>query len=438
VTDRIFSGDKRMAERSRIQPFRALVYSASSGDLASLVAPPYDLIDRHLQDELYARSPYNIVRLELNRDADRYGSSAATLRQWCQDSVLEKTPVPAIYHYTQSFQVERRSLIREGLMVRLRLEEFAPGRILPHERTFAAPKADRLRLLQATEVNTSSIFGLYPATPELSELLRRVRERAPLMRVRDYLDIVNEIRAITDPSEISLIQRALDNAGILIADGHHRYSTALTYRAMRRQAEGDPSGLKPYDYTFITLVADHDPGLLILPTHRLVRQLDAEAVQNFFSHAHRFFTIEAITDPDTLLARLRQGGAGVLGASLRGQGHLSLLRLKDPGAMATAAPAMPGELRDLDVSRLHTLVFQRLLAIDEAAVHNAANIEYLVDARAALAAVRNGQAAGAFLMNPPSVDDLKRVSGSGQTMPEKSTYFYPKLLTGLIINPLVD
>ncbi len=429
-----------MSERQeRVEPFRGLFFDPQRvGDLASVVAPPYDLIDPQRQRQLYERSAYNIVRIELGREADRYGAAAAALEQWIRQGILRRGCVAAIHLYTQNFIFEGREYSRNGLIVALRLEEFTPGRILPHERTFAAAKQDRLQLLIATQLNISSIFGLYPGRhPELERLKHEAAQREPDYAVRDDLGIVNELRVISAGEAIRTVQQELADVRLLIADGHHRYETALNYRRLRREQEHNPPGLKPYDYVMITLTSCDDPGLLILPTHRVVRRIDADAARAFDRHAAEFFSIEEFSDGDLLLSRLKQHGSGALGVAL-GNAKPRLLKLKDPAIMASAAAQMPSEVRRLDVSVLHALIFDRLLGIDDAAVKSGSLIEYTVDSRAALAQVREGKAAGAFLMNPPSIADVERVSDCGATMPEKSTYFYPKLLTGLVMNPLSD
>ena len=429
-----------LERKERIEPFRGLFFNPRRcGDLGAIVAPPYDLIGPDRQEQLYQRSPYNVVRLEFGREPDRYTVATAMLEQWLNDGILERAPSPAVYLYTQSFGFEGREYRRSGFIVTLRLEEFAKGRILPHERTFAAAKQDRLQLLSATQVNLSSIFGLYPgAHPELESLREKTAANEPLFAVRDDLGIGNELWPIADTGDIHIVQQALSNARLLIADGHHRYETALNYRRNRRTAEHDPAGLKPYDYVMITLTSCNDPGLLILPTHRVVRQIDSAVLRDFDRRAAQVFAIEDFTDPDGFLARLKDSGSGTLGVALSGDPKLRLLRLKDASAMAAAAPGMAPEVRRLDVSILHTMVFERLLGIGEAAVKSGSLIDYTIDARAALKSVRDANAAGAFLMNPPSITDVERVSDAGATMPEKSTYFYPKLLTGLVMNPLSD
>jgi len=423
----------------RIESFRGLLYDPSvAGDIASVVAPPYDLIGEARQRELYRRSPYNIVRLELGREPDRYGAAASTLAEWLASGALGRARTPAIYLYAQSFEIEGRRLRRHGFVTRIRLEEFGPGRILPHERTFAAPKEDRLRLLSAIRTNTSSIFGLYSGEhPELDRLRDEVSARAPLIDLADDLKIRSELRAIDSPAEIAVVQRALAAPRVLIADGHHRYETALNYRRERRKRDNPPE-LRGFDYAMMTLVACNDPGLVILPTHRVVRTLRADALAGFVTRAREMFEVEDFAERGAMRARLNAAGRGTLGVALRGHHRLYILRLKDGVVAGSALAELAPELRDLDVSVLHALVFERIFSLSAAEIRKGGIIEYTIDAGAALDAVRERRADGAFLMNAPSIRDVERVTDAGATMPEKSTYFHPKLLTGLVMNPLDD
>ncbi len=425
----------------RIEPFQGLLYDvARSGALSNVVAPPYDLIDQTRQDALYARSLYNIVRLELNRDPDRYSSAASTLREWRTAGVLRRAARPAIYLYSQFFEVEGRRFRRDGFIVRIRLEEFSAGRTLPHERTFPAAKQDRLELLAALDTNVSSIFGLYAgAHPALARLMAELLAHAPAFEVTDDLGICNQLRPIEDSVAIAAIQNELETPRIFIADGHHRYETALEYRRRRRAAEGDPAAAQPYDYAMMTLVGCDDSGLVILPTYRVARRLDPEAIASFDTRAAQFFELEEFSSADAMRAALAKAGPGVLAVALGGERvKLRLLRLKDPRAMADAMPQAPQAVRRLDVSVLHELVLERVFGITSAQVKAGGLVEYTIDALAALGGVGPGTASGAFLMNPPAVGDVEAVSDAGAVMPEKSTYFYPKLLTGLVLNPLDD
>ncbi len=336
----------------RIEPFRGLLYNRQKcGDLRAVVAPPYDLIGPARQNDLYERSPYNVVRLELSRDADRYDSAARTLRRWLDEKILERASVPAIYLYSESFEVEGRRLKRDGFIARIRLEEFGKGRILPHERTFAAPKEDRLKLLSATLTNLSPIFGLYSGRhPELDRLRDSVAARAPMMEVTDDLGILHQLRAIGEPAEIGLIQSELDATRILIADGHHRYETALAFSRQMRASGNNPVSPQPYDYIMMTLTACDDPGLVILPTHRVVKRLAPSAIEAFARRAGELFSIEEFSDRRSLFARLKSAGRGALGVALKGQEKLRLIRLKERAAMVSIAPEVPEAIRDLDVS----------------------------------------------------------------------------------------
>ncbi len=423
----------------RIEPFRALMYNRQiAGEPARVVAPPYDLIGAARQKQLYERSPYNVVRLELGREADRYGAAEKTLAQWLAAGVVERSVRPAIYQYTQTFDVEGRLLHRTGFIARVRLEEFDRGRIVPHERTFPAAKEDRLRLLTALRVNTSSIFALYSgAHPELDRLREQAASREPLIDLVDDLGIRNELRPIEAAGEIALVQRELESPRLLIADGHHRYETALNYRRARHH-ENSSSEPEPYDYTMMTLVACGDPGLVILPTHRVVKSLPADAIASFTRRAREVFNVEEIAHRDTFRARLNDSGAGAIGVTLKGSSNYLILRLRSRSAMKAAMPDAAAEVRRLDVSVLHALVFDRIFGLGADEIRKGGNIEYTIEIGGALGAVAQGHADGAFLMNPPSIQDVERVSDAGATMPEKSTYFHPKLLTGLVINPLFD
>jgi uncharacterized protein (DUF1015 family) len=433
---------------SRIQPFPALIFNPErAGRLEQLIAPPYDLIDQARQRELYARSPHNIVRLELNRDPDPYSSAAATLTRWVADGILRRLP-PAIFLYTQTFTLDERKFARSGWVVRIRLEEYASGRILPHERTFPKAKEDRLRLLTETRANISPVFGLYPSgNRDLEALTREIATRPPILQATDDSGISNQVRTVDSPSEIAPIQQALEAARVLIADGHHRYETALEYRrqmhsgVVRAALEppsfraAEVSGARSEDYVMMTLVAFDDPGLVILPTHRVIQHLTDTQVKTYTSTIHDKFAVEEFADAAGMLAQLKLRGRGYIGAAVRGI-RPTILHLRSQDYMSRALPAGPEEVRKLDVAVLHALVLDEALGISPQMVRSGDNIAYTIDGRAAVASVASGNAAAALLLAPPTVYDVERVSDAGATMPEKSTYFYPKLQTGLLINPL--
>ena len=436
-------------EPPRIEPFPALIFNRErAGRLEELVAPPYDLIDEARQVQLYARSPNNIVRLELNRDPDPYTSAAVTLARWIANGILQRVQ-PAIFLYTQKFELEGQKFTRNGWVVRIRLEEFASGRILPHERTFPKAREDRLRLLAATRANVSSVFGLYPSgNNELEMLMAEVANRKPIFEAIDDLGILNQVRPVDSPAEISTIQRALESVRVLIADGHHRYETALEYRRRPRSNSatapltGSFAGSgknKPdprsEDFVMMTLVAFDDPGLIILPTHRVIHHLSGEQIKAYETRIREKFAVEEFNDTDTMLAQLQSQGRGYIGAAVKGH-RPSIVHLRNQDYMSRALPQAHEEVRKLDVTVLHALILDEILGITSPMVRSGDNIVYTIDGRAALADVASGTAAGAFLLSPPTVYDVEKVCNAGATMPEKSTYFHPKLQTGLLINPL--
>jgi uncharacterized protein (DUF1015 family) len=431
-----------MSELShRIEPFRALMYDTRRcGGLRSVVAPPYDLIDRELQEQLYARSPYNVVRVELNRETEPYSAAAKTLRQWREEKVMTLAAVPAFYLYTQVFDLGGRRLRRHGLIARIRVDHPQDGRILPHEKTFAGPKADRLQLLTATRANTSSIFAIYSgACAEFDEICRGLESSAPLLYVADHLGVENYIRMIDEAKQIASVQHALADRPFFIADGHHRYETARLYRERRRAEENNPSTPRPYDYTMITLTSSDDPGLAVLSFHRVLRHLKSEVLGDFAQRAARWFNVERVGTRDELRARLKQAGARTIAAVLGKPAQFFLVRPKSTEQLDQAMYELPAPTRSLDVSILHHLVLKQVLGLDEAWLKTEGNIEYTPDADVALsAAVEDDGADAVFLLNPPSLREIEEVSKAGATMPEKSTYFYPKLLTGLVINPVED
>jgi uncharacterized protein (DUF1015 family) len=442
----------------RIQPFPALIFNRErAGRLDELIAPPYDLIDGARQEQLYVRSPYNVVRLELNHDPDPYASAAATLARWITNGILQRIH-PAVFLYTQTFELDGRKFTRNGWVVRIRLEEFAGGRILPHERTFPKAKEDRLRLLAATRANLSSVFGLYPSgNQELEMLMAELANRPPILEATDDLGILNQVRVADSPTEINIIQRALEPVRVLIADGHHRYETALEYHRRSRarsdtpplavgqaslpvhpivgEGKGDGSALRSEDYVMMTLVAFNDPGLVILPTHRVIQHLSSEQIKAYESRIREKFAVEEFDDIDTMLVQLQSRGRGHVGAAVRGI-RPSIVHLRNQDYMSRALPQAHEEVRKLDVAVLHALFLDEILGITSQMVRSGDNISYTIDGRAALAGVASGAAAAAFLLSPPTVYDVEKVSDAGTTMPEKSTYFYPKLQTGLLINPL--
>ena len=417
-----------------LRPFRALHYDLGAvGNLADVIAPPYDVIDDAQLDRLCARDPHNVVRLILNRSADRYNAAAAELAEWRRRGVLVQDRQPAVFYYVQDFALadgSRRQ--RSGLMAAVRLEAFAAGNILPHERTFASAKADRLQLMRTCRANLSPIFGVYPHG---SDALAPARVQAAAQPA--WIDVHDggerhRVWRIADPAAVTAIVAALRGSRVLIADGHHRYETALTYRDERR-AGGDTDTDAPHNFMLMYLCAMDDPGLVILPTHRIWHgPLPGDWLDRIGAH----FDIERVNGAQ-VFARLARESRPASLALHSGEGT-ALLHLKDRdlGAVDRLLANVHPAVRHLDVSILDAFLLGDVLGIDCARAGQDGLLTYTHDDRQAVEAVVRGAAAAAFLLRPTRMAEVEAACLAGQTLPQKSTYFFPKLQTGLVFHLL--
>jgi len=429
-------------------PFRGLRYNTNRPlDLAMVTAPPYDCISPEMQQDLYRLHPYNVVRLiygqqsESDTESDnRYTRAADCLKKWQAGGVLIREGHPALYLYEQEFTADGHTLIRRGFMARVALEEFGSGSIHPHEQTFSGPKEDRLSLLKATHVNLSQIFALYP--DETNEVMS-VFDRRPLARpdlvVTDHLGIINRMWVIPHEETAAEVSSLMHRRPLLIADGHHRYGTALNYRNYLRNRGEDVSGHHPANYTSIMCVSMSNPGLTIFPTHRVLDNPPGVDAKRMKAILASHFTWQEFTGAEAVSGRMAEhinAGDGVaFGIYIRGDQAAYVARLKDIGYMDKLAPDHSADWRRLDVAVLHRLVIERLLT-DALGPLDDLQMRYVHLAGEAFDAVHEDGAAVAFLLKAPRIDQVETIAGSGELMPQKSTYFYPKLLSGLVMNPL--
>jgi uncharacterized protein (DUF1015 family) len=434
-----------------LRPFRALRFDAAAiGDLALVVAPPYDVIDAEQRRRLVARHPANVVRLDLPVEEpgaepdDRYRQAARTLAAWRSNGTLRKDPHPSVYVYEQVYRVPgtMTDRIQRGFFARLRLETFGPdARILPHERTMTGPKEDRYKLLRATGVNTSPVVGLYDDRGgTTASTLAAITGRPSDVDVTDDDGVRHRMWMVPadgegpDADAASALLAAGRPGPITIADGHHRYETALRYRddrRMTRSCEEDPA----FDYLLTLFVEATGQPLTVLPTHRLVRGLGPNAAARLLERAEELFVVEPVADPTALVERfgaagLAQGGEGRFGLWTAIRGALLTARRT---AFEPWLPAGGDGLRRLDVTLLD-VALDRLVAVDAGAVAAGA-IGYTKSAAEAVALVDDGSYDAAFLLEGTPVASIEAVARDGDVMPQKSTYFYPKALTGLVINP---
>jgi uncharacterized protein (DUF1015 family) len=433
---------------AHIQPFRALRYDSDRVDLARVVTQPYDKITPAAQERYYAASPYNLVRIILGRKEENdhpannvYSRAAACFREWRQASVLRQDPLPSLYGYSQRFRSPGSSteLERRGFIALGRLEDYSSGIVFRHEQTLAKPKADRLDLLRATRAHFGQIFMLYEDSGQVDSLLGS--EADPETSLTDEYGVVHTLWPVADAKVIASVQAALLDKKLIIADGHHRYETALHYRNERRAAAAAPQaepGTAPYDFVMMTFVNMNSSGLMILPTHRVVHNLPSFSDEDFRKAARPFFDIdevEAELDAPKATAILREAGrAGTAILAVTAKRGF-LLHHPNPAA-ASVFERLSLSQQALDVVQLHKYLLEKVLGLSEESIRNQQNISYVREAAEAVEQVRGGSANVSFLINPCRVKHVRDIAFAGEVMPQKSTDFYPKLLSGLTIYAL--
>ncbi|GIW80820.1 MAG: phosphatase [Gemmatales bacterium] len=432
---------------AEIQAFRAYRYDLGRvGTLADVVAPPYDVIDADLQERLYNRSPYNVIRLILNReekgdaDADaKYQRAGRCLKDWLREGILVQDSARSVYVYHQVFKVEDKEFTRRGVLARVRLEPFGQGKIFPHEETMPGPKADRLKLMHATGMNLSPVFGLYPDPQgEVQASLDRAISRSLPLEATDHLGVVNRLWPLSDTQTISAITGMLGPKPVFIADGHHRYETALKYLEERR-AMGTVRDDDPAHYVLMMLVGMSDPGLVILPTHRLVSGVPQLRRDDLARMLGDHFDLETVGQGEKGARATWEwieadGSQNVLGFITVDDGVWQLARLRSPDVMAEICPQHSSAWRSLGVSILHELVLSRLLPA--ACTGASPSCRYVHLLQEVIDAVAKRECQLGVLVPPAKMTDVEKIASGNEKMPPKSTYFYPKLLSGLVFNPL--
>ena len=417
---------------AEIEPLEALHYDqAKTGGLQEVVAPPYDVIDAEQRAELEARSPYNVVRIDLPRGPEPYESAAAQLAAWRADGAIVRDQQPALWVLAQDYTgPDGRARTRRGFLGRVRVEDYGAGRIRPHERTHPGPKEDRLRLTRATKANLSPIFSLF-SDPENStwEALEPATESPPWARTVDDDGTVNRLWRVADQDAIGSVKRALGGTELLIADGHHRYETARVYAK-------EVGGEGPHRYVLMCLVALQDPGLTVFPTHRLVRGLDSDRQEALASAIKENFEIEPLADREALSPESsNEIRIGYIDAHSR---QPLMLTLKSQEIADAALPGHAEPYRRLDTAVLEALILKGTLGLSDEDIDHLAGLGYARDLGHALRLVDTGEYDAAFLMAPTPVQQVQEVAAAGESMPPKSTYFFPKVPTGLVFSPLAD
>jgi uncharacterized protein (DUF1015 family) len=430
----------------RIAPFRGLLYNPKRiSDISKVVAPPYDVINPEEQERLHRRSPYNIVRLILNQEANSYEQASALFNRWQKEGVLAREEHPAIYFLRQRFRLRTgEEKERLGFFALVQLEDFSEGSIHPHERTLEGPKEDRLRLMLACHANLSSIFALYSEPKQTINrvLAEHTQGVPPAVATQDPNGGASLLWSIRDTELISAVQKAMVNQPLLIADGHHRYEASLRYRDHLRHERTNSSGREAFNFALMHFANTKDNGLVILPTHRLVRGFTPIPFRRLEELLQKYFFIEPYPktrDGRRDFLKALKGGRKkryLIGSTFGNDPRYLILRLKSKRTMKKLATEMSASLQELDVSILHRLILQHILGMSPERQLQQGVIRYLEDEEEALDAVDQERDQAAFILNPPQPEQVFSVALQGERMPQKTTFFYPKLLSGLVINKI--
>lgn len=431
---------------ANIRPFRGIRYSFSTSKLAKAVAPPYDVISTQQKKQLKGASPWNVIRLIIGNpshekhSASDYKNAQRSFRAWRGKGILKRDEEPALYVYQQVFRIQGRTYQRTGFVGLSQLTPFGKkkGGILAHEHTLSGPKADRLKLTKACHANFSSIFSLYPDKGGVGTILKKVAKGRPDIDVDHPKGIRNKVWAVSDPRTIRQVQRKMKGATLFIADGHHRYETALAYQAFRSKGGRGKLGARAFDHVQMMFVAMEDPGLVILPTHRMLpkRLISSPGLLlsrlSSLGELHEYPGSVSGLAPWKWMERLGRGQP-TIGLSFDGK-KLYALQFSKAVARSPLLSDVSDAQKKLDVTLLHRLILEPFFGITKEKVEH--EISFTSRAEEAVDRLRKEDFAAVFFLNPTRIEQLREVALKQERMPQKSTYFYPKLVTGLVFNDL--
>lgn len=429
-------------------PFQGWRYDVSQvGDLSDVITPPYDVIDEKQQDDLFKKHPCNFIRLELNREEPgdagpdaKYARAANFLKHWKVDGILRQESDDALYVYSQEFEWEGKTFVRSGFMASIRLEEFGTGNVFPHEQTLSGPKLDRLMLIRATNTNLSPIFGLYPDEQGgVQQALDNLCINLTPTVAKDHLGVIHRLWTVTDHNVINQVQAGLRDKPVFIADGHHRYETALNYRRELQAAGKLADANAAPNFVMMMFVGMQDPGLQILPTHRLVSGLPNLTADQVQACLAPYCEIERIGTGDEAASETWElieldGGQNVFGFGTAADNTWLLARVTDASPMARLAADHSEAWRSLGVSLLHKLLLDELIFKQFGGDPKFQYVHRLDETTTAINAKSHQLGC---LVAPATIEHVREIAAGRETMPPKSTYFYPKLLSGLVVNSLV-
>jgi uncharacterized protein (DUF1015 family) len=447
---------------AQVHPFRAFRYNPARAAFDRVLTQPYDKISPAMQEKYYAADQHNLITVEKGRVAPSdspqnnvYTRASSALQDWIGNQVVVQDPAPAFYAYTQEYTVpgtdERRT--RRGFIGAGKLEDYSAGVVFRHEQTLSGPKADRLELLRHTRTHTGQLFMLYSDAERLVDRILAEAEAssAPATELRDEYGVVHRLWVIAEPERVAAIRKAMADKKLVIADGHHRYETAINYRNERRSQFINPDSSAPYELAMMTFINTHSEGLTILPTHRVATNLHDFSWSTVRRHLEPWFTAETFSfrnqaeqseARDKFLTRLAERRAqrsiGVYPSAQPGKRAYYVLTLRPGADLAQLLPNVSARQRELDVVLLHEGILEPALGITPQAVTSEKNLTYEREAPAALEAVDSGVAQIAFLLNACDVEQVMRIATAGEVLPQKSTDFYPKLLSGITMYRIED
>ena len=430
----------------RIAPFRGVFYNQKKfRDLSKVIAPPYDVISKEEQDKLYKKSPYNFVRLDLNQDTDSYDAVAQLLNEWQSQAILERDETPAIYFLSHRFKLKTgEQKLRRGFFALTEVQDPKTGDIRPHENTLDAPKEDRLKLMLACHAQLSPIFTLYADPKQSIDRMLTVALEGTAPLVEFELDNGDECKLwrIVDPVIIEKVEREMREQTLLIADGHHRYEATLRYRDQVRSERGQWTGREAFNNIRAYFANMNDDNVVILPTHRLVRGFAHKPFLELEEALQTFFYVEQHPKtPEGKISFLKALKIAakkhrVIGASFKRDPRYLILRLKNKRMMQRLAKDLSAPLRELDVTTLHLLILEHILGMPPEQQVSGGNIRYSQDDEAVLQALEKEDFQAAFILTATKKEEIQAIVANGEKMPQKSTYFYPKLSSGLIVNKI--
>jgi uncharacterized protein (DUF1015 family) len=432
-----------------IKPFRAIRYNQDKiGHINDVISQPYDRVRYGLQDEYYALSGYNVTRIikgkEFDSDSETdnvYTRANDFLNQWLKDGILKREDKPAYYVYHQTFPLPSgKTIIRKAFICAFELSGFDEGIVLPHEKTHAGPKIERLNLTRATETYFGNIFMLYPDREnKIDTIFDQAIQRSADIEAKELheKDVLHQVWVVTDPEVISQVNAEMaSKTDLIIADGHHRYETALNYQEEMKSKHPDAAPNAGFNYRMAAMVSMSNPGLTILPTHRLIFDYQTLTSAQILTKAAEFFEIEQQGTRESLEDKLGNNGSQIGAMGFVSKEGFYYLTLKSPDAMGELAPDRAQAWRDLDVSILHKLLLGKIMQIDPKKIDNLENIKYLREPDIGYDEVKEKDTSLLFILNSTRIDQVTACTDDGEKMPQKSTDFYPKIVTGFAMLPV--